>query len=76
MKRSPKHRAPPTIVAAIGGKRQHVADHHHGRTGQRRDRIQIGAQDGRDLGESTSRTMPPPMPVSMPSSAAITGLSP
>ena len=55
---------------------QRGADHDDGRTGQGGDGVKIGAQDGGDLASSTSRVMPPPIPVSMPRSAAMTGWSP
>ena len=52
------------------------ADHDHGGAGQGGDGVKIGAQTVGTSVRSTSRVMPPPMPVSMPRSAAITGLSP
>jgi hypothetical protein len=51
-----------------------MADHHDGRRRQRRECVEVGPQYRGDLCEQ--HIAPPPMPVTIPSTVDITGLSP
>jgi hypothetical protein len=54
---------------------QRGADHDYGRAGQGGNGVKIGAQHDGDLRQEHIAVMPPPIPVSMPRSAAMIGLS-
>lgn len=58
----------------IRSKAQCLADYDGRCPNERRDRVELGTQDGGIFPTRMSRAIPPPVPVSTPSSTAPTGL--